>query len=110
MVSRKKILLLKGDLRVDEHSLSRAKASGVRLSLCAGPALPSNTYHNAGRGNQNGSVTFTGYRQLECSLTPALRMKASAHERQALTNLLTHTKKKKRKKPRTHQKTHCGLR
>lgn len=52
--------------------------------------------HKAEGGNQNGSVTFTGYRQLECSLTPALRMKASAHERQALTNLLTRTKKKKK--------------
>lgn len=47
-----------------------------------------------GRGNQNGSVTFTGCRQLECSLALALRMKAQARERQALTNLLTHTKEK----------------
>lgn len=91
MALRKKNLHSERWLRVDEQPLSRARGSGVRLSLCAGPAPPSNTYHNAGRGNQNGTVTFTGYRQLECSLTPALRMKASAHARHALTNLLTHT-------------------
>lgn len=98
---------------LEQKSISRAEPGGAgsgsasALGLHRPPVPAPARARKAEGGNQNGSVTFTGYRQLECSLTPALRMKASAHERQALTNLLTRTKKKK--KPRTHQKTHCGL-
>lgn len=110
---KKKILLLKGHLQ--QKNIPRAEQGGAGSGAAPVPGLhhppvpaPAGAPNAlvSKRGNQNGSVTFTGYRQLEYSLTPALRMKASAHERQALTNLLTRTKKKKKKKSHVHTKKH----